>query len=544
MSTYMFLWMIPLLLNIYDVKAHNIPPYNVQDEATRLCVASDKIYNIPSEECFWDESIDNLVIITRYRQQGLVLDNNQVINFMVRTSLIGLYLESYEERIVFVNIPQGLSISIRELQIIETSRFVFPNNIKDYINDLERLTFYGKYNPFGSNFKIFTELTHIELRYERSEDARGDFRSSMITEDLFTGLNSLVDLTISNAGIRKISKTAFNSLRNLKVINLSDNNIKHIPFDMFEGYNLTMLDLSGNNIQYVHAGSFRGLVSGIHLLKLNRNPNFPLETLVNIEYIQHLEIISNNYRTISPSMYYRSMPQLNVSGNELACSCENEWLTIGNEIYCHTNSSHYPLVQFVQENCILGNNLERLYEVYPCFLVRCSANEICNDNLVKESQCNIIRFLQHNAANNSDPFPIQYETILEENCGCQCQEGYQRNSTGVCIDIDECTAGTSKCQQTCINIIGGYECGCEQGYKESDDPYNCTKIDASLNGTPCVSNSTMVNVLTAWVVILLTLLISCCIIFFVYTVILLALKIQLDEMVDKNYEKNKSFSDY
>ena len=145
----MFLWMIPLLLNIYDVKAHNIPPYNVQDEATRLCVASDKIYNIPSEECFWDETIDNLVIITRYRQQGLVLDNNQVINFMVSTSLTGLYLESYEERIVFVNIRQGLSISIRELQIIGTSRFVFPNNIQDYINDLERLTVYGKYNPFG-----------------------------------------------------------------------------------------------------------------------------------------------------------------------------------------------------------------------------------------------------------------------------------------------------------------------------------------------------------------------------------------------------------
>ena len=542
MSAYLFLCLITLLLNtsIYDLKAHNIPPY-AQDESTQICVASEKIDYIPNEGCNLDESIKNLVVIARYTQnEGSFLDENQVINIMVNTVLTGLYFEGYEERIVFVNIGQGLSFSIRELQVIGTSRFVFPNNIEDYINDLERLTVNGKYNPFGSNFKIFTELTYIHLLYEQSQEGKNDFRSSILTESLFTGLNNLSELTISNAGITKISKTAFNSLKNIKVINLSDNNIKQIPFDVFEGKNLSTLDLSGNNIQYVYAGSFRGLSCCIHTLKLNRNPNFPLKTLINIESIDHLEIVSNNYSIISPSIHYKSKPQVNIAGNELACSCENYWLATGNEIYCYTNTSYYPLAQFVHENCSLGYNLDRINEVYPCFLVRCNANEICNDDLVKDSQCNIIKFLQH----NSDPFSIPFETILEENCGCQCQDGYQRNSSDVCIDIDECKTETSKCQQTCINIIGGYECGCEKGYEESEDPYQCRSIDESVNGTTCVSSSTMLNILTAWVVILLTLLVTCCIIFFIYTMMLLAMKMQLDMMVDKNCEKNKSFSDY
>ena len=520
---------------MYDIKAHSVFPFN-QDESTQICVASEKRYNIPSEECYLDETIKNLAIIARYTQEdGLIIDNNQVINFMVNTTLIGLYFESYEERIVYVNISQGLSISIRELRIIGTSRFIFPSNMEDHINNLERLIFNGKYNPFGSNFKIFKKLTHVELRYEQSQEGRNDFKSSIITENLFRGLNNLLELTISNAGITKISKTAFILLKNLTVINLSDNNITRIPFDVFEGKNLSMLDLSGNNLQYVHAGSFRGLSCCVHTLKLSRNPNFPLKTLINIESIDHLEIVSNNYSIISPSIHYNSRPQVNISGNELACSCENSWLAIGNEIYCHINSSYYPLTHFANENCNLSYN--------PCFIVRCNANEICNDYIVKESRCNIIRFLEHNAGNNSQPFPIPFENILEENCGCQCQEGYQRNSSDVCIDIDECMAGRSECKQTCINIIGGYECGCEEGYEESEDPYQCTPIDESVNGTQCESSSIMLQIMTAWVVILLTLLISCFIIFIIYTVILLVMKMQLNVMVEKNCENNASFSD-
>ena len=41
-------------------------------------------------------------------------------------------------------------------------------------------------------------------------------------------------------------------------------------------------------------------------------------------------------------------------------------------------------------------------------------------------------------------------------------------------DIDECQAGTHKCQAnaTCINTAGGYNCTCNPGYGE--DGFNCT----------------------------------------------------------------------
>ena len=50
---------------MYDVKAHSVFPFN-QDEFTQICVASEKIYNIPSEECYLDETIKNLAIIARF----------------------------------------------------------------------------------------------------------------------------------------------------------------------------------------------------------------------------------------------------------------------------------------------------------------------------------------------------------------------------------------------------------------------------------------------------------------------------------------------
>ena len=45
------------------------------------------------------------------------------------------------------------------------------------------------------------------------------------------------------------------------------------------------------------------------------------------------------------------------------------------------------------------------------------------------------------------------------------------------IDIDECTEGTSGCDQDCSNILGSYECSCERGYLLDSDNHTCTDID-------------------------------------------------------------------
>jgi len=44
---------------------------------------------------------------------------------------------------------------------------------------------------------------------------------------------------------------------------------------------------------------------------------------------------------------------------------------------------------------------------------------------------------------------------------CQCDTGFERESSGKCRDIDECTSGTHKCDtasNACDNLIGSYRC--------------------------------------------------------------------------------------
>lgn len=53
---------------------------------------------------------------------------------------------------------------------------------------------------------------------------------------------------------------------------------------------------------------------------------------------------------------------------------------------------------------------------------------------------------------------------------CMCPRGY---AGYMCqIDIDECS-GRHKCQQTCTNLPGSYECGCRNGFQLADDNVSC-----------------------------------------------------------------------
>jgi len=49
------------------------------------------------------------------------------------------------------------------------------------------------------------------------------------------------------------------------------------------------------------------------------------------------------------------------------------------------------------------------------------------------------------------------------NCSCDTA-GYQRNASGYCVDIDECSFTPSVCDQNCTNFPGGYKCECGSGF--------------------------------------------------------------------------------
>lgn len=40
-------------------------------------------------------------------------------------------------------------------------------------------------------------------------------------------------------------------------------------------------------------------------------------------------------------------------------------------------------------------------------------------------------------------------------------------------DVDECAEGNGGCQQTCVNMMGSYECHCRDGFFLSDNQHTC-----------------------------------------------------------------------
>ena len=46
------------------------------------------------------------------------------------------------------------------------------------------------------------------------------------------------------------------------------------------------------------------------------------------------------------------------------------------------------------------------------------------------------------------------------------------------IDIDECVAGTHRCEHNCTNTVGSYTCSCRDGYSLSADGRRCNGTNA------------------------------------------------------------------
>nr|AQT19789.1 hypothetical protein Smed-vldlr [Schmidtea mediterranea] len=73
---------------------------------------------------------------------------------------------------------------------------------------------------------------------------------------------------------------------------------------------------------------------------------------------------------------------------------------------------------------------------------------------------------------------------------CHCPLGYKlQPDNRTCVDIDECSASPSKCNQICKNTPGSYECSCYDGYRQNqhNSEYCITKegdrsILITLNG--------------------------------------------------------------
>ncbi|XP_064481557.1 sushi, von Willebrand factor type A, EGF and pentraxin domain-containing protein 1-like isoform X2 [Ornithodoros turicata] len=58
-----------------------------------------------------------------------------------------------------------------------------------------------------------------------------------------------------------------------------------------------------------------------------------------------------------------------------------------------------------------------------------------------------------------------------------CEDGFEHDAHGRCVDVNECRTGELRCSQHCVNTQGSVYCTCDRGYALAADGMTCVDID-------------------------------------------------------------------
>ncbi|TDG98468.1 hypothetical protein EPR50_G00200670 [Perca flavescens] len=91
-----------------------------------------------------------------------------------------------------------------------------------------------------------------------------------------------------------------------------------------------------------------------------------------------------------------------------------------------------------------------------------------------------------------------------------CDAGFQKDASGNCVDVDECSVGGSSgpCRHSCQNTAGSYSCFCsdQSGNQLSEDSPECA--EAATSGVLVVALAAVATLVLLVVVVLVT--VKCC----------------------------------
>lgn len=155
-------------------------------------------------------------------------------------------------------------------------------------------------------------------------------------------------------GKRNVSETVFVGLKNLELLNLSDNAVENIPQYMFDGLSsLRQLLLSGNTLTTIH---------------------FNLDSLSKLEYLDisnnRINDISKNNLDFFDNIATHRSVKLDLYGNDLKCTCSN------NRLVKWIATTKVSILHKHKLRCSYENgteiSLERIHDILNQLLYDCS----------------------------------------------------------------------------------------------------------------------------------------------------------------------------
>ncbi|XP_043830850.1 toll-like receptor 13 [Dromiciops gliroides] len=245
---------------------------------------------------------------------------------------------------------ENLNLRENNIRTLKRNTFLSLNKLQVLTLSHNRLTTIEK-----KAFSGLRKLYKLDLAYNVLSD---------LHPDMFLALEGLEVLDLSNNKItyetsRSLQSPPFKDLQFLKYLNLEEqiNGIQVVPINFFQGLgrlqelllgknskvfldhlqldqlpNLIRLDISGTKAGdrglYLNTSLFHKLKQ----LKILRLENNNLESLVPEMFfgLEHLQVFSlrfNNLKIIHQNLLQnlKSLTYFDVYGNELECTCDNEW---------------------------------------------------------------------------------------------------------------------------------------------------------------------------------------------------------------------------
>jgi Leucine-rich repeat (LRR) protein len=279
------------------------------------------------------------------------------------------------EQVLF---PNGPLSSMGNLKLLDLSYNTIMNNIPvnsfASMKNLERLHLRGNGISYLANGTCsgLNNLHHLDLSFNHfTKVPHGCIMSTQsllklilssnklrsLADGAFSNLQSLQSLDISHCHIDNISTQAFAGIHYLEELDISDNMIGHVPSKAFQHLiALKYIDLSRNCFTVIYPYAFQNLfnlevlllddIKGLEeirkwafqgltrLTKLQINDNSKLQYIhphacANLTSLQSFSLQNNDISSLAKdTLQWHQLQYIYLTGNNWACDCQLEWLTI------------------------------------------------------------------------------------------------------------------------------------------------------------------------------------------------------------------------